>query len=144
MNRIRLVAIGTILILTSIAVAQQGTTTSADSTQAASTGQPAIPTPEAQLKILTGKLDLTGDQQGKIKSILKDLYDATIKIMQDKTLSHEEGLARVRPHRYAADKRIREILNDAQKKKLDVYEQGPHPEMHGDLSGANAPVSPQR
>jgi Spy/CpxP family protein refolding chaperone len=143
MNRIRLVAIGTILILTSIAVAQQTTTTSADST-AVSAAQPSVPTPEAQLKILTGKLDLTSDQEDKIKSILQDLYDATMKIVQDKTLSHEERLAKVRPHRYAADKRIREILNDAQKRKLDLYEQGPHSEMHGDLSGANASVSPQR
>src|SRR5579864_809748 len=143
MNRIRLVAIGTILILTSIAVAQQTTTTTADST-AVSAAQPAVPTPEAQLKILTGKLDLTSDQEDKIKSILQDLYDATMKIVQDKTLSHEERLAKVRPHRYAADKRIREILNDAQKRKLDLYEQGPHSEMHGDLRGANAPVSPQR
>ena len=144
MNRIRLVAIGTILSLTSIGVAHQATTTSADPTQAGSTGQPVVPTPEAQLKILTGQLDLTSDQQVKIKSILQDLYNATIKIARDQNLSPEERLARVRPHRYAADKRIREILTDAQKKKLDLYEQGPHPEMHGDVSGANAPVSPQR
>jgi hypothetical protein len=31
-----------------------------------------------------------------------------------------------------------EILNDEQKKKLDQYLQGPHPEMHGNLSGSTS------
>jgi hypothetical protein len=30
---------------------------------------------------------------------------------------------------------MREILSDGQKKKLDQYEQEPHQEMHGTLSG---------
>jgi len=34
-------------------------------------------------------------------------------------LSREERLAKVRPQRYKADKQIREILSDSQKKKLD-------------------------
>lgn len=143
MNRMCLLAIGTILITASTAVAQQPTTTSAESTHASSTGQLAVPAPETQLKILIEKLDLTSDQQAKIRPILQDLHDATLKIVQDKTLSHEERLARVRPHRFAADKRIRDILNEEQKKKLDAYEQGPHPEMHGDLSGETAPQHPQ-
>ena len=143
MNRMSLLTIATILMIASIAVAQQATTNSADSTQGSSAGHPGVPTPETQLKILTTKLDLTSDQQTKIKPVLQDLYDATMKIVQDKSLSQQERLARVRPHRYAADKHIRDILSDEQKKKLDAYEQGPHPEMHGELSG-NAPVSPQR
>jgi hypothetical protein len=39
-----------------------------------------------------------------------------------------------------ADKKIREILSDDQKKKLDQYLQGPHSEMHGNLSGATPPA----
>ena len=30
-----------------------------------------------------------------------------------------------------ADKQIREVLSDDQKKKLDQLEQGMHPELHG-------------
>jgi hypothetical protein len=37
------------------------------------------------------------------------------------------------------DKKMREILSDDQKKKLDQYEQGPHPEVHGTLSGTPKP-----
>jgi len=42
----------------------------------------------------------------------------------------------VRPQRYKADEKIRAVLTDDQKRKLDEYEHGPHPEMHGNLSGA--------
>jgi len=101
--------------------------------------QDGVPTVETQLKVLTEKLDLTGDQQAKVKAILQELHNATLKLVRDKSLSQEERLAKVRPQRYKADKQIREILNDDQKKKLDQYLQGPHSEMHGNLSGATPP-----
>ena len=41
--------------------------------------------------------------------------------------------------REKADKKIREILNDDQKKKLDQLEQQAHPELHGNLNGATPP-----
>jgi Spy/CpxP family protein refolding chaperone len=108
--------------------------------QTSSNSSGALPTVEEQLKVLTGKLDLTGDQQTKIKPILQELHDATQKLMEDKSLSNEERLAKVRPQRMKADSSIRSILNDDQKKKLDQYEQGSHGEMHGGLSGkAKAP-----
>jgi len=59
--------------------------------------------------------------------------------MQDQNLSREERLAKVRPQRQMADKKMREVLSDEQKKKLDQYEQGPHQEMHGTLSGTPKP-----
>jgi Spy/CpxP family protein refolding chaperone len=133
MNRFRRFAIGTVLIVALTAPAQQ------------TAKQGDVPTVEQQLKVLTEKLDLTGDQQARIKPILQELHDATLKLVQDKSLSREERLAKVRPQRYKADKQMREILSDDQKKKLDQYEQGPHSEMHGNLSGATppAPRAPQ-
>ena len=98
-----------------------------------------LPTVEEQVKVLTGKLDLTADQQFRIKPIMQELHDATLKLMQDEKLSHQERLDKVRPLRYNADKRIREILNDDQKKKLDQYEQGPHHKMHGNLEPKTQP-----
>jgi hypothetical protein len=142
MNRIRLLAIGTMLMFALTAPAQQSSTGPAgtDKEEHAQRGaQDGVPTVESQLKVLTEKLELTGDQQARIKQILQELHDATQKIVQDKTLSHEERLAKVRPQRYKADKQIREFLSDDQKKKLDQYLQGPHPEMHGNLSGAASP-----
>lgn len=138
MNRVRLLAIGTMLLFASITVAQQATTSADGPAKTAPAGELAgVPTAEAQLKFLTAKLDLTSEQQAKIKPILQDLHDTTAKLVQDDSMSHDERLTRARDSRYAADKKIRAILNDDQKKRLDQVEQGPHPELHGDLKGSN-------
>jgi len=42
-----------------------------------------------------------------------------------------QGRNNVRACREKADKKMREILNDNQKKKLDQLEQETHPELHG-------------
>jgi Spy/CpxP family protein refolding chaperone len=138
----RLLAIGTTFIIALTASAQQaaagpGATGKNEHGQRAA--QDGVPKVEQMLKVLTEKLALTSDQQRKIKPILQELHDATQKIVQDESLSREERLAKVGPRRYKADKQIREILTDDQKKKLDQYQQGPHPEMHGNLNGTTPP-----
>jgi Spy/CpxP family protein refolding chaperone len=145
MNRFRYLAITT-LIAALTALAQQtsagpGGTAKDEHGQRAAQGD--VPTVEQQLKVLTEKLDLSGSQQARITPILQELHDAQQKIVEDKSLSREERLAKVRPQRYKADKQIREVLSDDQKKKLDQYLQGPHPEMHGNLSGAVSSPQPQ-
>lgn len=124
MNRI-LLSLATILMFVLTAIAQQTTTKPADG----------IPTVETHLKVLSEKLDLTGAQQAKIKPILQELHDATEKLVQDKSLSSEDRVGKVRDSRYKADKEIRGILNDDQKKKLDQLESEPHPELHGNVRG---------
>jgi len=139
MNRIRLLAVGSMLLIGPAMLAQQ----------TAQTGGPAkgaaqgvgLPDVGDQLKVLTQKLDLSADQQPKVKTILQELHDASLKLMQGESTSHEELLSKVRPLRMNADKKIREILSDDQKKKLDLYLQGPHSEMHGNLHGATAPAT---
>ncbi len=139
MSCFRYFTIGTMLAFALTAPAQQiaagpgSTDKDQHSPPAAPSG---LPTVEQQLKMLTGKLDLTGNQQARMKPILQTLHDATEKLLQDKSLSREERLDKARPHFYQADKQMREILSDDQKKKLDQYEQEPHPEMHGNLNGA--------
>jgi hypothetical protein len=102
--------------------------------------QDSLPTVEEQLRVLNEKLGLTAKQQAKVKLILQQLHDATENVMRDQTLSREERLAKIRPQRQMADKKLRRFLNDEQRKKLDQYEQGPHREVHGALSGT--PKSP--
>ena len=147
MNRIHSLAIGTILIFALTAPAQQASTAPGAAEKNEHTPpdtQDGMPTVEEQLKVLTIKLDLTADQQAMIKPILQELHDATLKVVQDQSLSNEERLEKVRPQRFKAHDQIREILNDDQKKKLDEYLQGPHPEMHGKLKGTTtSPQTPQ-
>jgi hypothetical protein len=54
-------------------------------------------------------------------------------------MSREERLDHVGASREKADKKIREILNDDQKKKLDQLEYEPHPELHGNLNATPPP-----
>jgi Spy/CpxP family protein refolding chaperone len=117
------------MLMFALTTAAQQTATSSD---AHGSG---VPTVEGHLKVLTEKLALTGDQQTKIKPILQELHDATLKAVQDETMSREERLNHVRASREKADKKIREILNDDQKKKLDQLEHEPHSELHGNLNG---------
>ena len=127
MKRIPLVAMMSISMLAIGALAQQPAATPGSGAQ------------ESLLKVLNEKLDLTAGQQAKIKPILQHLHDITENLMQVDALSHQERLAKVRPQRLMADTKLREILSDEQKKKLDQYEKGPHPEMHGTLTGTPKP-----
>jgi hypothetical protein len=142
MTQFRFLAIVIILLVAMAAPAQQtasGTGGKGKEDHSRHYAQDDLPKVETQLKILTEKLDLNGDQQSRIRRILQELHDATVKLVQGENLSQEERLAKVRPQRYKADQQIRDILSEDQKKKLDRYEQGPHPEMHGNLSGATSP-----
>jgi len=147
MNRFLLLALATILIFAPSTLAQQSSTATGAPDNAVKSQHPAqtyVPEADEQLKFLAGKLDLTADQQTRAKPILDALHDATLKIVQDQSLSQDERLAQVRPFRYKARDQLLEILTDDQKKKLDVYLQGPHPEMHGNLTGTQASPQPQR
>jgi len=139
MNRFRLLAMGTMLMFALAATAQSaaaGSKKVGNDEHGQSAAQAMVPTPEQHLKVLSEKLELMNDQQTKVKPILQELYDATQKAVQDESLSREERLENARTARYKADKKIREILSDDQKKKLDQLEQGAHPELHGNLNGA--------
>jgi len=148
MNRFQSLAFGTIMIFALQVSAQQSATApaSADkSEQSQPSMQDEVPSADDQLKFLTMQLDLTDDQQARVKPILIALRDETVKISQDQSLSRDERLARVRPFRLKAHDQISEILNDEQKKKLEQYMQGPHTEMHGNLSGVkSSPQTPQK
>lgn len=138
MNRIRLLLAGALLLASLVAVAQ-----SAPAAHPAQNG--GTPSVDEHLKLLTEKLNLSDEQQAKIRPGLEQMDAATRKIMHDDSLTREERLAKVRAARMAADKKLREILTDEQKKALDQLEQGHHPELHGDVHGPSStqPHPPQ-
>ena len=147
MNRFRYLAIVTMLAAALTAPAQQTVTGSGGidkDKHGQRTAPGSVPIVEQQLKVLTDRLHLTGDQPARMKPILQELHDFTEKLVQDKSLSREERLAKARPQFYQADKQMREILNEDQKKKLDQYEQEPHPEMHGNLNEEPPPSQPSQ
>jgi hypothetical protein len=138
----RLIAFGTMLIV-ALAIPMQQIAAAPAGTERDEQGQRGtqddVPIVGQMLNALTEKLDLTAEQQARVTPILQKLHDIQQTIVRDTSLSREERLAKVRPYRHKADEEIREILTDNQKGKLDRYLQGPHSEMHGNLSGATAP-----
>jgi hypothetical protein len=134
MNRLRLITIASLLMLPALTVAQQAVDSSPKSTAATAQAQSSVPTPESQLKFLSAQLGLSADQQTKMKPVLHDMREATLKILQDGSLSHDDRMEEMKASHEEADRKIRVFLTDEQKKKLDEVEHEPHPELHGKLS----------
>jgi hypothetical protein len=85
MNRIRVLAIGSMLLVPPATLAQQTTQTGGPAKGAAQ--GVGLPDVGDQLKVLTQKLDLSVDQQPRVKTILQELYDASLRLMQDESMS---------------------------------------------------------
>jgi Spy/CpxP family protein refolding chaperone len=139
MNHFRLLAIATMLMVASASVAQQtGTAPGPGEEQdhSQNTGPMALPTIEQHLKVLSEKLDLTAEQQAKIKPILQRMQEEWQSVMRDTTLSEQARHDKMKSVRDKADKQTRPILDKEQKKKLDELEQEPHPDSHGNGNGA--------
>jgi periplasmic protein CpxP/Spy len=132
MDRIRLFAIGTLMMFALTAGAQQSATASAGTEKPnhGSTQNSTDPV-EQHLKKLSEQLNLSPDQEDRVRPILQEMHDSMAKAEQDQSLSDEQRMAQKHAAFMKADGQIRPILNDDQKKTLDQLEQQMHPEMHG-------------
>ena len=135
MNRLRLLAVGTVLTFALSTVAQQ---TNSPDVHAA-----AVAPVEQHLKVLSEKLALTTDQQDKARPILQEMHDGSQKLADDPTLTPDQRQAAMGPLFMKADKEMRVFLTDDQKKKLDDLEAQMH---HGpqDNPNGNPSAPPQR
>ena len=131
MNRVRLFVIATTLLFALNVFAQQPTTPSANNQQHPHAGaHHAAPSADEHLKVLNEKLNLSADQQAKIKPVLQDLQEATDKAAQDTSLTQEQRMEAMHAAFDKADKKMREVLNDEQKDKLTQLEQDMHGKGH--------------
>lgn len=132
MNRIRLFGMGTLMMFALTAGAQQTATASAGVGKDNHSGTQNSTDPvQNHLKKLSEQLNLTPDQEDRVRPILQEMHDAMGKAEQDQSLSDNERKALRHAAFMKADGQIREILNDDQKKTLDQLEQQMHPEVHG-------------
>jgi len=120
MNRIRLLVMGSVLMLALSAAAQQ----TAGGVEQSQSSVPSVSPVERHLQVLAEKLDLSNDQRDKARPILQEMHESMQKADQDTSLSNDQRTEQVKAARMKADKEIREFLNDDQKKKLDQLEQG--------------------
>ncbi len=86
---------------------------------------------DEQMKELTQRLDLTSDQQAKVKPIVEDTHQQMQAIMSDTSLSHQDKMAKIRTLHESAHAKLNDILTDEQKKKLSALEES-HGHSHSD------------
>ncbi len=85
------------------------------------------PSVDQQVKRLTDRLNLSSDQQSKIKPILEDQRQQMESVRNDSSLSREEHMAKMRSIRESTTSKIKDNLNDDQKKQYEAMRQ----EMRG-------------
>ncbi len=124
MNRFRVFVAAALVTAALSALAQQNVaaTPSEQSSRVSKVDQ--------HLQFLAQKLDLTSDQQTKMKPILQQMFDGQLKLMRDKNLSDDERDQKMKLLHESADGQARQFLNDDQKKKLDELEAQPHHDSH--------------
>ncbi|MBV9607954.1 MAG: hypothetical protein JO187_00230 [Acidobacteria bacterium] len=78
-----------------------------------------MPSPDEQLQHMTKTLNLTADQQAKIKPILEERQQKISALMQDNSLNREDRRAKFGEIHSSSSQQIRAILTADQQQKLD-------------------------
>jgi len=99
-------------------------------------------TVDDQVKHLTKKLNLSADQQAKLKPILEDQRKQMEAIRNDSSLAREDKFSKMQSLRQSSDTEIKGILNEDQQKNFDKM----RAEQQGHMGqwrkgGNNAPPS---
>jgi protein CpxP len=76
--------------------------------------------PDKQVKMLSEKLNLTKDQQTKVRSIFTDRQKQMQSLMQDQSTSREDKRAKFEQMRSDTDSQIRAVLTGDQQQKFDA------------------------
>jgi len=82
------------------------------------------------VKDLTTKLNLTADQQAKVKSILEENHQKMQDTMKDGSLSKEDKHAKMLEMHNAVHAQVRDVLSDEQKPKFDAMVKDMENNMH--------------
>jgi protein CpxP len=72
-----------------------------------------------QVKHLTKKLNLSADQQTKLKPILEDQRKQMEAVHNDSSLSRDDRMTKMQGLRQSTDTQIKSVLNDDQQKSFD-------------------------
>jgi len=81
------------------------------------------PSVDDQVKRFTRRLNLNAEQQQKLRPILQDRMDQVQKLRDDSGMSRQERRAKFIEIQQSASQKIRDLLNDEQKKKFDEDQQ---------------------
>jgi periplasmic protein CpxP/Spy len=96
--------------------------------------------PDNQLKHLSKRLNLTDDQQAKVKPILEDQQKQMQQLWSDNSLSRQDRFSKMRDIRENSDSQIKNVLNEDQQKKFDQMREEQRSRMREHMGG-NQPNS---
>ena len=104
--------------------------------------RPGMGSIDDMMKDLTAKLDLTADQQTKIRSIVEEQHQQMRATMNDQSLSKEDKHAKMKSMHDSIHAKVREVLTDEQKPKFDAMVKDMENNMHGHDSGHDKGANP--
>jgi Spy/CpxP family protein refolding chaperone len=81
------------------------------------------PTAEDQTARLTKALNLSEEQQGRVKAILEEQHQQMAKMREDSSTAPEDRFAKMKEMREKVHNQIKDVLNEDQKKKFAEWEQ---------------------
>lgn len=91
-----------------------------------------------QVKILSSELNLTADQQEKVKSILTDQHQQAMSVVQDNSISREDKLSKIHSLRETTISKVRQTLTPDQLPKFDQMIQNMNQRQEGGSSPSGA------
>jgi len=99
-----------------------------------------------QVKVLADQLNLTQDQQSKVRVVLVDQHEQAMTLVNDSSLSREDKMAKIHSLREGTIAKVRQILTDDQKPKFDQMIQAQDERMRqreqgGSTTPGNSPPS---
>jgi len=89
------------------------------------------------VKELSTKLNLTADQQTKVKAILEEHQQQMQAMMKDDSMSKEDKHAKMKSMHDSIHAKVREVLTDEQKPKFDAMVKDMENNMHGHDKGSD-------
>jgi Spy/CpxP family protein refolding chaperone len=87
--------------------------------------------PDQHLQMLTKQLNLTQEQQEKIRPILQDQHTKMEQLEQNSSTSKEDRRSQMQQMHQDTVSRVKEVLNDDQKAKFDKMQQNMMEHRHG-------------
>ena len=115
-------------------------TQSNPSAQPPSQGQAQGSNIDEQVKILSSELNLTADQQDKVKNILTDQHQQAMSVVQDTAMSRDDKLNKIHSLRETTISKVRQILTAQQQPKFDEMIANMRQRQEGGApSGATSP-----
>ena len=102
---------------------------------------------DQRLQMMTKQLNLTADQQQKIKPLLESQSQQMQALHQDTSLSQEDRMNKMQQIRQSTNEQIKSSLNPEQQQKFEQMMMSHHGHMHGgpeaNPQGAQSTPQPQ-